>query len=338
VSAAVAEDAPPSAWKRLTRLVALATVLAVLVMVWGATAPAAAWRPMKSVASSRGLQSFLGRSSGHHQLLGAHCKRLGYLPGRGAAPALLGSNTSKRSGRAAVILRRLWACGRPAGVRAVGQPVPTAVPHALQLAVREGADAVRSALQARSADVAEATINWGSGGSQVGRPAAGIDAFLRRIFRHIETLGLSVRVSTQDLFHGHIFVFPPAAGGRSGELGIFFHAKEYPEDIPDPKGVGSGFNTSSPGYANRNLLYLASTNRVYVVDPLDASGKNHCLLQNLDIQEFLPDWASPERLLTVTEQAFFELGQASRLPDINYLPRDVSSNSDTMVLFTKGFD
>ena len=72
-----------------------------------------------------------------------------------------------------------------------------------------------------------------------------------------------------------------------GDVGVIFHAKEYPTDLGLKKrsssdsgsdggsegaggGGGSeagGFDSKHPAYAARNLVWLASTNTIYVWRP-----------------------------------------------------------------------
>lgn len=264
--------------------------------------------------------------------LGTRCKS-------GAAevdePALLGETKTARSARVAEILRGLWRCGTPAGVRAVGGPVAVAIPESLQQAVGSSPAEAEKLLTWAPASLPVATVNWGSGGNQVAMVQNETAAFLTLLFDHIESAGLSIEVSRQDLFHGHVFALPPKHAG-SGELGILFHAKEYPEDLYEPKGVDSGFTCDSPGYADRNLLYLASTNRIYVIDPVDASGKNHCLLSNLEIKDWLPAWCAPERVRTFDTSALYEVGALAKLPDVNILRAEITSGP--RVLFAKGYN
>mmetsp|Transcript_119859 Transcript_119859/g.382615 ORF Transcript_119859/g.382615 Transcript_119859/m.382615 type:complete len:455 (-) Transcript_119859:116-1480(-) len=257
-----------------------------------------------------------------------------------ADPADIGDASTEGAGRAAEILRELWACRSPAGVRPVGAGVPVAVPQALAEAAAISPGAVRSLLEARPAalELPAATVDWGSGGDRLGRPDENVEAFLVGLFRHIADLGLGIELSKQDLFHGHTFALPSSAQeGSTGEVGILFHAKEYPSDLRMPQGEGSPFTTDSPEYADRNILWLASTNQVYVIDPNDESGRNKVLLLNLDIAEFLQDWQSPERVCAVSSWAFHEIGGAMMLPDINLLPMDLRQPSGRHAFFTKGF-
>jgi hypothetical protein len=89
-------------------------------------------------------------------------------------------------------------------------------------------------------------------------------------------------LSADDLSHGHVFAVDPrhrppersswpwgaGAAGRA-ELGVVFHAKEHPADLERPVEGGGrgGFDTSHPAYRARNLVWLASSNTVYVWRP-----------------------------------------------------------------------
>lgn len=250
---------------------------------------------------------------------------------RAGPPAQLGAARTERGARARQLLEGLWAGRTPAGVTAL-PGAPGRPPASLQAALRDGPDAVARLLcDEPDPDMSTGTRNWGSGGSHLWAPDEEVQGFLRGIFQHVADAGLGIGIGTQDLYHGHMFGIPPGEGG-DGELGILFHAKEHPQDIPDGKGVGSGYTTASPEYANRNLLYLASTNRVYVIDP---RGENRCLLANLENEAFIPPAFHPDRVKAVDESGFSELGV--QLPDVNLLPTDLSAPDGDTSLFLKAY-
>lgn len=93
-----------------------------------------------------------------------------------------------------------------------------------------------------------------------------------QLFQTIATnqkqLGFNVDLTKYDLFHGHLFALHNADNTVS-DIGILFHAKEYPRDLklgnPDAE-KNSPFTTSSPGYGYRNFIWLASTKTIYNLD------------------------------------------------------------------------
>jgi len=229
------------------------------------------------------------------------------------------SARSKRGVRTAAIISDAWRCKAAADTVDVGEPVFMEPPEILRSAMRNGTNAVRRLLLATAAELPQAVVNWGSGGDKAYAVQAQMSAYLKGLFEHLPTLGRSFSLSPLDCFHGHPFGLPPVQGG-DGEFGILFHCKEYPNDLPGPKGRFSSFSTRSPGYADRNVLYLASTKRMHVIR---TTGKNHCLLLNLDIAEFLP--VPAERVNAVDESVFYEIGNAVKYPDINYLSKFVTA-------------
>jgi hypothetical protein len=119
----------------------------------------------------------------------------------------------------------------------------------------------------------------------------------------LHTGSYSHALSYEDLFHGHVFTVHPAytamnaravrqggnedgeghqeaeagqpAGMRAtawlqqgqGEVGVVFHAKEYPSDLMPMSNGDSGFSSEHPAYWSRNVVWLASTNAIYVWRP-----------------------------------------------------------------------
>lgn len=101
-------------------------------------------------------------------------------------------------------------------------------------------------------------------------------------------------LSMTDLFHGHMFsigsqfrsahVARKGLGDKNGagrqensvlrELGCVFHAKEYPIDLSlqqkgnrQKKNGSTCFDTQHPAYRARNLVWISSTNTIYVWRP-----------------------------------------------------------------------
>ena len=99
-----------------------------------------------------------------------------------------------------------------------------------------------------------------------------MNAFFIALFSVIsDELGHSL--DPTDLFHGHLFVCSPggedSSGPATGELGILFHAKAHPRDLQflDPSPAVGDFNSQDLAYRDRNIMYLASQNRFFVLTP-----------------------------------------------------------------------
>jgi hypothetical protein len=77
--------------------------------------------------------------------------------------------------------------------------------------------------------------------------------------------GFHIDLSANDLFHGHVFAILNNKQ-QHVDLGILFHCKEYPRDLAplnQGRGANSPFTTQSPGYNQRNFIWLASTGEIY---------------------------------------------------------------------------
>ena len=105
---------------------------------------------------------------------------------------------------------------------------------------------------------------------------ANVSAFLADLFHHIVKHHKSTRLAGWDLFHAHLFV-------NGSELGLLFHAHEYPEEYTamrrihavgsteaggtrDPR-IGTELTVSDPAYTERNFLWLRSTNTITLLLP-----------------------------------------------------------------------
>ena len=104
------------------------------------------------------------------------------------------------------------------------------------------------------------------------------------------------------------------------ELGILFHAKEYPKEfrfdklspifpIGHPKmgglfdvRFGTTQSTSDEDYRLRNYIYLLSTNEIYLLDPKEP--------------DFPADYIVDQEFFTISESFF----SSFRLGDVNYFP------------------
>lgn len=90
----------------------------------------------------------------------------------------------------------------------------------------------------------------------------------RLIVSETAALGLQIRLSDNDLFHGHIFSVRSMQNQKQ-DMGILFHAKEYPRDLAAAnhnRGINSPFTTHDQSYKYRNLIWLASTGKIYDLD------------------------------------------------------------------------
>ncbi|ATB37774.1 hypothetical protein CYFUS_003199 [Cystobacter fuscus] len=82
------------------------------------------------------------------------------------------------------------------------------------------------------------------------------------------------RLDDQDLFHAHLVRVDVAGGGvaRTQDVGLFFHAKEFPTNL-DPRAAlrdvngraSQQFNSAVAGFANRNYIWLLSQNKLWCI-------------------------------------------------------------------------
>ncbi|CAM4528160.1 hypothetical protein [Corallococcus exiguus] len=131
--------------------------------------------------------------------------------------------------------------------------------------------------------------SWGSGTSSLGSvyeftsAAKPLEDYFRKVFIAMKNSlegaqGLpypfQIRLSKYDTQHAHLFYNPVL-----DEMGLIFHSKEYPKDIPslsDPGKAGDTYNdcevrdSTKQRYAEtfygRNLLWLHSTQSLYMLD------------------------------------------------------------------------
>lgn len=142
----------------------------------------------------------------------------------------------------------------------------------------------------------------------------GLDSFFKDLFLTIHRQSPhKVDLSPKDLFHGHIFVF-------EDNLGILFHAKEYPNDLfPEHN---ADFSTQHQNYHYRNILWLLKPNRIWALDTAETSPISRRLIYPGWVE--LPateDWqedviAQYRQANTVQESYFQELGKG--LGSVNY--------------------
>ena len=134
----------------------------------------------------------------------------------------------------------------------------------------------------------------------------------QELFIGIANCDDSITISDLDLFHGHLF----RLSHEQPELLIVFHAKEYPIEIPNPEGKHGGFSTESSEYQRRNILYLSSTAKIYILH-----GNTSSFWQSLIIPEGIEEvelrdiFRQANTLQTEHFSTFTET-----LGDVNYFP------------------
>lgn len=153
------------------------------------------------------------------------------------------------------------------------------------------------------------------------------------IAKSAQRLGFRITLSRYDLFHGHIFAIHDANGVLE-DVGILFHAKEYPHDLnlgnEDAK-KSSPFSYKDFEYPFRNLIWLASTGIIYDVDGNSSSiYPNYFLPKEINLNDpIIQDIIS----LYLQARTFF-LENLSRqvefLGDVNYF----KTNGAPVIFFT----
>eukprot|EP01059_Diplonema_ambulator_P033455 TRINITY_DN69_c0_g2_i1.p1 TRINITY_DN69_c0_g2~~TRINITY_DN69_c0_g2_i1.p1 ORF type:complete len:290 (+),score=134.65 TRINITY_DN69_c0_g2_i1:51-920(+) len=136
----------------------------------------------------------------------------------------------------------------------------------------------------KSTEIPAEVLRWGTDGSAPFPwefPEKRLNSYFKSIFWDIKACmwwyGYSLDISKFDLFYGDAFSF---VRDNKTDFGIVFHAKEFPEDLSYGH-PGSGFNTSDPSYAVRNIVWLASQSRPYIIKGVDTPGMERL---------FFPDW------------------------------------------------
>lgn len=124
------------------------------------------------------------------------------------------------------------------------------------------------------------------------------EIFFSKLFDTIKTNNpfTQINLTGWDLFHGHLFLIDDPK--LMPDIGLIFHAKEFPKDYPlfkgqlDPR-VGSTQSTNDPDYHLRNYLWLMSTNEIWLLNPKHA--------------DFPKELLSPysEKFYTLDESCFF---------------------------------
>jgi len=112
-------------------------------------------------------------------------------------------------------------------------------------------------------------------------------SFLGSLFHHIQLNSpTDVELTTWDLFHGHMFIHVSNLGNGElkADMGILFHAREFPLELrrdrigkvvpvgsPDAGGphdvrIGTKCSIKTDDYYLRNYMWLLSTNQVVVLN------------------------------------------------------------------------
>eukprot|EP00755_Sulcionema_specki_P002284 Sspe_Gene.118377::Locus_111675_Transcript_1_1_Confidence_1.000_Length_1024::g.118377::m.118377 len=191
-------------------------------------------------------------------------------------------------------------------------------------------DTVVKGERRQTVNVPAEVVKWGSDGTSPcpwkfkQRP---FNTYFGHVFKLAEEgmrlRGYNLSLDKNDLFHGHVFSFTNHAG--KADLGILFHAKEYPRDLATPwsPGADANFTTADESYKLRNMVWVASSSRLWAIKSTVAK------LAPL----VLPDWASPNpteewmkeyvelflKANTLQDNYFNALG--TRLGSVNYFTR-----------------
>ncbi|MBF0443619.1 MAG: hypothetical protein HQK54_17060 [Oligoflexales bacterium] len=138
-----------------------------------------------------------------------------------------------------------------------------------------------------------------------------LNLFFKNMFRKIEAASLEAGIvlSEEDLFHGHVFSFE---NGKTADIGIVFHAKEYPRDLAINTGHGenSPFTTSDRSYELRNVIWLMSSGKLWMVDSGKMSGpmKSLMLAEGTDPESddpFMKEYASLQIKANTLQDVYF---------------------------------
>ena len=150
-----------------------------------------------------------------------------------------------------------------------------------------------------------------------------VDVFIAQLFNQIQSSSpVAVQLAGWDLYHGHLV--PYVGPGNLSDLGILFHAKEFPTDYrtsryseTHPLGheamggdadvrLGSQCCSRDDDFHLRNYIWLMSTNEVWLIDP--------------KAQSFHRRWVPCEEFYTLHE-AKLTGSVAATLGDVNYFPQ-----------------
>ena len=238
-----------------------------------------------------------------------------------------GRNMATSTNSAAHLIRALRSGATPAFATPLARKPTLAVPASLHNYKRRILNAglvagARDVLtEVKSHDAFAAVDHVISGGTDFvcGLKDPEMNAFVVDLFRTIqESAPVDVQLSTWDLYHGHLFLHMPpqasaaavaavAEGGSKavaddgrherGEVGILFHAKEFPAEFTnsaknfrpvghpsmggakDPR-TGTCCSVHDDDYHVRNYLWLLSTNTIVVLDPNHEAFPKRGLMQH----------------------------------------------------------
>jgi len=153
---------------------------------------------------------------------------------------------------------------------------PSSLACYLKLLMQEGLESGHlQFLQQRKIACPPKLQKWLSGNSEKARnfKDPNINFFFANLFEWIaaECKETQVSLAGFDLYHGHLFGLKDPANGQS-ELGLLFHAKEYPLDHPmvsfNPSlAQGSNQLSTDDDFHLRNYLWLMSSNKVLLLNP-----------------------------------------------------------------------
>ena len=222
---------------------------------------------------------------------------------------------------------------------------PEAVPASLlALMTNANADAVdlSQVLHAEVVAPPEALLPYLSGplGSMV-KPKQHVATFFAELFHHIAAHSeAGISLCGYDLYHAHLLLL-------DGDVGLLFHAKEHPKEYTlssrqlhpiasmaaggerDPR-QGTTHSIRDRSFAQRNVLWLCSTNDLYLFLPDDASFPSTDLLSEfagyhfatLDESAFSPAARHAPSVSSALPCATCGTGQRSpTILDVNYLSK-----------------
>ncbi len=250
--------------------------------------------------------------------------------------------------RAREVILELWQDNVPAGCKAPVN-VGTVPPQALKDAVKKGGPGLLALLRQNPSNVHQSSKEWASGGAGGCFDATlEVRNFFKGVFAAIQAVP-GVATNPCNSFHGHMFFCGPdgPVGPQEGELGVLFHTMEYPLDLPEnpAKHPNPGFSANDANYRNRNVLYLMSKQKAWVVEVQNqpGSGVGHEGPNfPLSLQAEMLSWVVPGvmtyaqlglkgpndayRFNAVGDSFVYALGV--KLPDVNLLPNQIADNGN----------
>eukprot|EP01059_Diplonema_ambulator_P033454 TRINITY_DN69_c0_g1_i2.p1 TRINITY_DN69_c0_g1~~TRINITY_DN69_c0_g1_i2.p1 ORF type:complete len:304 (+),score=125.86 TRINITY_DN69_c0_g1_i2:46-912(+) len=174
-------------------------------------------------------------------------------------------------------------------------------------------------------------LSWGTAGNAPFPwefPEKRLNSYFKMTFYNIKacmsSYGYSLQLSKFDLFHGHAFSF---VRNNETDFGIVYHAKEYPEDLTWDR-PGSGFNTSDPSYPVRNIVWLASQSRPYIIKGVDTPGIERLFFPDwlkLGEEDWMDEYYYQVKQANTLETEHF-IANGARLGGLNYFNRKSVAN------------